>query len=57
MTEFAVQAASNGFKVIIAAADVAAHLPRMVASSTRFTSYWRASEGQYARWKGQFVKY
>ena len=34
MTEFATQAASNGFKVIIAAAGGAAHLPGMIAAST-----------------------
>jgi phosphoribosylaminoimidazole carboxylase len=34
MTEFAAQAASNGFKVIIAAAGGAAHLPGMIAAST-----------------------
>lgn len=34
MTAFATQAASNGFKVIIAAAGGAAHLPGMIAAST-----------------------
>jgi len=34
MTEFAAQAASHGFKVIIAAAGGAAHLPGMIAAST-----------------------
>jgi phosphoribosylaminoimidazole carboxylase len=34
MTEFASSAAANGFKVIIAAAGGAAHLPGMVAAST-----------------------
>ena len=34
MTEFATKAASNGFKVIIAAAGGAAHLPGMIAAST-----------------------
>ena len=34
MTAFAAQAASNGFKVIIAAAGGAAHLPGMIAAST-----------------------
>ncbi|RDW85183.1 phosphoribosylaminoimidazole carboxylase [Coleophoma cylindrospora] len=34
MTDFAANAASNGFKVIIAAAGGAAHLPGMIAAST-----------------------
>ncbi len=34
MTEFASSAAANGFKVIIAAAGGAAHLPGMIAAST-----------------------
>lgn len=35
MIEFADQAANNGFKVIIAGAGGAAHLPGMIASKTR----------------------
>lgn len=34
MTEFTVQAALNGFKVIIAAANGTAHPPEMATSST-----------------------
>jgi phosphoribosylaminoimidazole carboxylase len=34
MTEFASSAVVNGFKVIIAAAGGAAHLPGMIAAST-----------------------
>jgi phosphoribosylaminoimidazole carboxylase len=34
MTEFASSAVTNGFKVIIAAAGGAAHLPGMIAAST-----------------------
>ena len=34
MTEFASSAVANGFKVIIAAAGGAAHLPGMIAAST-----------------------
>jgi phosphoribosylaminoimidazole carboxylase len=34
MTDFAASAISNGFKIIIAAAGAAAHLPGMIAAST-----------------------
>jgi phosphoribosylaminoimidazole carboxylase len=57
MREFAKDAKDNGFKVIIAAAGGAAHLPGMAASWTVLPVIGVPVKGQRARWRRQLVQH
>ncbi len=48
--EYAKSAEEKGFKVIIAGAGMAAHLPGMCAAIFPYASYWYSNAHNFFRW-------